>query len=92
VKTKDSSNVHYLNDAKKTTVTFSQPQPASKVRSNLNFGAPLMGVVCAVLFYFAGPWFAALPGGTPGPAWLYAVFGFGIGTYIGVTLFGYFRQ
>lgn len=92
MKTKDSSNVHYLKNAKRTEEASSQPQPASKIRSNLNIGAPLTGVVWAVIFYFAGPWSASLLDFTPGPAWLYAVFGFGIGTYIGVDLFGHFQE
>jgi hypothetical protein len=92
VKTKDSSNVHYLKDAKKTEDASSQPQHASKIRSNLNLGAPLTGVVMAAIFYFAGPWSASLLDFTPGPAWVYSVFGFGIGICIGIEWFGFFQE
>jgi hypothetical protein len=67
-------------------------QRATTAEQRLRFGAPLTGIAVAVLFYFAGPWISSLLSPAPShPEWLYSVFGFGIGTAIGITIFGYLR-
>ncbi len=77
----------------KSSTEVDGPSPRPTTEHRLSFGAPLTGLAVAVLFYFVGPWFSSLLNPTLShPAWVYSLFGFGIGTSIGIPIFGTFRD
>lgn len=67
------------------------PKEPAADRKIARFGAPLMGLAAAVLFYFAAPWLFAGEAGAISP-WVASIFGFGAGTTIGLIWFGTFRE
>ena len=67
------------------------PKERAADRKIARFGAPLMGLAAAVLFYFAAPLLFAGEAGALSP-WEAAIFGFGAGATIGLIWFGTFQE